>query len=324
MSTQAETVVSAATGRQWLRKAELYLANQAQALVISDLRFTFQIQNAVEQTPNIAMVRVYNLSEDKVRMLTKNVDEFNTLRLQAGYEHSFGTIFQGTIKQFRKGKEGNVDTYLDIYAADGDLGYNFGVVNQTLEAGCSVADEVRSISKQMGNTDVPQHALDVSENMGGILPRGKVLWGLGRDRLSEVCNSGNVNWSLQQGQLTLVELDGYLPGTAVQLNSQTGMIGQPEATDNGIEITCLLNPLIRIGGRVQINNADINKTLVTGAGMTGFPSQNENQFFARTTDDGIYKVLVAEHEGDTRGEPWFTHITCLNVDPSSGSVLPWA
>ena len=35
--------------------------------------------------------------------------------------------------------------------------------------------------------------------------------------------------------------------------------------------------------------------------------------------DGFYKVLVHEIEGDTRGEPWYSTLTCLAVDKSAAA-----
>ena len=45
----------------------------------------------------------------------------------------------------------------------------------------------------------------------------------------------------------------------------TGLIGTPKANDKGIEIKCLLNPRLRIGGRVRLDNAG-GAGLKAGAG----------------------------------------------------------
>jgi hypothetical protein len=36
-------------------------------------------------------------------------------------------------------------------------------------------------------------------------------------------------------------------------------------------------------------------------------------------DDGYYKIIVLEHEGDTRGNPWYSNIVCLAVDMSANA-----
>jgi hypothetical protein len=98
-----------------------------------------------------------------------------------------------------------------------------------------------------------------------------------------------------------------MPGEAVVLTSGTGLLGRPEQTEDGIEIVSLLNPLLKIGSRVQIDNASINQASVNTQSLGGFPTfQSPVPFFANISN--------AEHEGDTRGKPWWTRMVCLTVD----------
>ena len=68
--------------------------------------------------------------------------------------------------------------------------------------------------------------------------------------------------------MTLVPVTGYLPGQAVQINSQTGMIGTPVATDGGIVVRCYINSNIKIGQLIQINQAEINQSAVTNHNLS--------------------------------------------------------
>lgn len=101
---------------QYKRKASLLLVDDDEVLDLSNLRFRFQVKAMDVESPNNAAIRVYNLSRDT---LVKIRGEFSRVILQAGYDNNFGVIFDGTIKQFRIGREGTTDTYLDILAADG-------------------------------------------------------------------------------------------------------------------------------------------------------------------------------------------------------------
>jgi hypothetical protein len=62
------------------------------------------------------------------------------------------------------------------------------------------------------------------------------------------------------------------------------MIGTPEQTEGGIMIRCYLNPLIRIGQLVQINNADINRNTLN---KQMFPSYVSQYYPATVTHDGF-------------------------------------
>src|SRR5271170_160123 len=126
---------------QFGRAANLFLTNASNALDLSNLHFKFEIFASDVETPNTAYIRVYNLSQQTVN---EAISEYSSVVVQAGYGNQPGQIFTGTVKQFRKGKERNIDSYLDILASDGDVAYNFQFLNQTAEAG-TTSDQVASI-----------------------------------------------------------------------------------------------------------------------------------------------------------------------------------
>jgi hypothetical protein len=148
------------------------------------------------------------------------------------------------------------------------------------------------------------------------MPRGQVLFGLAPAYLNDVAAITNTSWFTENGALKFVSNTGFLAGQAVVVNSQTGMIDIPEATNNGIEIAALLNPNILIGTRVQIDNASINQTQNNAPGE-GFPTFNGATLFANVTNDGFYRVIVVSHLGDSRGNSWYTKMTCLALDASA-------
>jgi hypothetical protein len=307
---------------QWIRKANLYVTTGTQpgatGLDLSQMQFRFSIKASDVETPNTAVIRVYNLSKATVNAIR---GELSSVSLQAGYQSSnYGLIFQGTIKQLKHGKESDVDSYLDILAADGDIPYNSSVANVSIAAGSSIQQQFHIIANafvQQGATIASDADAVIQSNAkalaSALSPRGMAQWGMARDYMRDWADSYGFRWSLQNGQLTLVPYNGYRgsQGEAAQLNSQTGMIGMPEVTDAGITIRCLLNPTVRIGALVQINNADINQTWVKQ--VEGFPQRTSLASALRTAQDGFYRVMVTEHEGDTRGMEWYSTLTCLSL-----------
>jgi hypothetical protein len=97
---------------QWLRKIRLFVLPPPssplnQGIDLSEMRIEFRVNAADVETPNTAIIRVYNLSEATA---TQVAGEFDRVILEAGYEDgNFGTIFQGTIKQFRRGRVSRTD-----------------------------------------------------------------------------------------------------------------------------------------------------------------------------------------------------------------------
>jgi hypothetical protein len=332
-------VSGTAPSDQFGRKWSLIIAVGATGIDLSNLHLRFELKQSDTQTPNTAYARVYNLSQNTLNRIyslsaqsqgyavTAKGAEYARLIIQAGYQPpgNFGVIFDGTIKQLKRGRERNVDSYLEVLASDVDLPYNFGLISQTLAGGVTPQQQLGAIVKgQNQYADDPVALGDLSGMTGGVLPRGKVLWGMGRDEYWNLGQTTGTKLFIINGTLQAMPLTGYLPGQAVVLNSKTGMIGTPEATQNGIEITCLLNPKLRIGTLVQINNADINQSTVLNRGVGGV--LNDISLFASTTNDGFYRIAAIDYEGDTRGEPWYCQLTCLSVDvsaPAGSAVLPY-
>lgn len=306
-------------GKQFGRKLSFQVIDKnGVGLDLSEFRVKFKTIQSDTQTPNTLVATIYNLKDDTSNRIG---GEFTNVLLQAGYqEANYGVIFSGNIKWIERGKEKNTDKYLRIWAADGEQAYNFTVCNRALAAGTTAKDVMDYLTGEMAKNGVTK-AGDVDHFVGLIPPvaasRGKVLMGMARDHLTDWSTKNGFRWSTQNGQLTLVPIGGYRPGEAVVLSSTTGLVGMPRADQGGVQARCLLNPLIRIGGLIELAHDDIN-TLTTN--QTGL-KYNDVQISAATTWAGTYRVLVAEHEGDTRGQPWYTDITALAVDLSAPNPM---
>lgn len=288
---------------QYLRKVSLIVGSASETIDLSELRIVFSVRQWDIQTPNYTWIRVYNLSDATAQKIQK---EFTSVVLQAGYQTgNFGVIFSGTVKQIKRGRENETDTYLDILAADADQSYNFGTVNVSLKAGSTPNDHVQAIAKAIG-----LQVGYVSPLPSTALPRGKVLYGMGRDHLRTIAASAGASYSLQDGKIQIIALTGYAPGDAVVLTQATGMIGLPQQTQDGIEVRCLLNPQIKIGTRLQINNASIQRA----AKDPSLQGDLSFAFLPSISNDGFYRTLVCNFSGDTRDNDFYCDITCLAVN----------
>jgi hypothetical protein len=68
------------------------------------------------------------------------------------------------------------------------------------------------------------------------------------------------------------------------------MIGMPEQTPNGIHVRVLLNPAIKIGQRVQLDNATINKLRVG----IDVQSQANNEVLAQVREDERGRAVLRD------------------------------
>lgn len=297
---------------QFIRKCTLIVSDiNGEGLDLSKLRIKFNIKRSDTQTPNIGEFRIYNLERKTALRIQK---EFSNVIFQAGYESNFGVIFSGNVKQIYMGRETGTETYLDIICGDGDLSYNYAVVNSTIAAG---AGQVEQINAAVGS--MTQVGGTTKGNIGEFsdvkLPRGKVLYGMARNYLKQVAKNSEKTWSIQDGKVQFVPVSSYLPGEVVVLTSKTGMIGTPVQTNEGVNIKCLINPKIRIGTRIKVDNesvANLKIDLSKALSPANIP--------APFTDDGVYYVLTIEHQGDNRGTEWYSNLTTLNIDVTTNPI----
>lgn len=289
--------------RQYGRRCDVILSDAAgQGLDMSRLRITFDIVKEDSETPNAARVKIFGVAPDTVARIKK---EFVDIIIQAGYDENYGVIFRGNIKDAKNGRENGVDNFVEISAGDGDAAYTYGTINMTLSAGASANDIVNAA--MIGQ---PGYIPDLG---GERLPRGKVMYGMRRDVLRRVAESTETSWSVQDGRLQFIPLTGILPGQGVVLNSQSGLIGAPEQTVDGIKAVCLLNPLLKVGGVVIINEKDI-KTIKLKKSLKAEEKDKEP---AKIAADGQYRLLKVEYTGDTQGQEWYCKLVCLDVDASA-------
>lgn len=111
-------------------------------------------------------------------------------------------------------------------------------------------------------------------------------------------------------------LYSYIPGEPVLISPSTGLIGVPEQTQNGLTIRVLLNPSTRIGQLVRVD-ATINKAKLSLHTKEIAVNRFLQQSALLESASGLYYVMRADHSGDTRGEEWYTDLTCLAVDASA-------
>lgn len=323
--------MSTVGNNQWVRRVGLFILKTGSssiapetAIDLSEFRIKFDISNADVESPSSCVIRVYNLSKLTVKTLAGK-GEYTELVLNAGYVNgNYGTIFKGSIKQFRIGRENAMDTYLDIFVADGDVGYNQGIVNTSLARGVTTAQAASTVINTMPGLGADFGSLTTTKQFTPSI-RGVVLMGMARARLRNLVTHLDSGWSIQDGKVVVTDNTGYRDGEAVDINVATGLIGMPEQTDGGIRIQCLLNSRIRIGNRIKLNNDEIIQLLQSTPSAAPIPYNQWAgfQFVAPLNPDGVYRAFTVEHHGDTRSQAWYTAMTCLSVNesvPQSQSV----
>lgn len=302
--------------RQWKRKVQLVVGKVGTGVLVENLRIKFEVAKTIESAPNVAIIKVYNLHPDNE---AKIKNEFDEVLLNAGYDGAMRLVFRGNIKHVYRYRDGN-DYITEIEAGDGDKDFSKAVINETLAAGTTTGQLVdRAIGTFRGVGGTTKGHIQVIDR---ARLRGKVVSGNTRDVLHDVARESGANWSIQDGQLVIVSTNDVLPGEAIVIRADTGMLGAPEINDKGIAVKCLLNSQIRVNGAIQLDNNSIKakrqqaQTLATKREKqeTNPPLGRENEQLVRLDPDGVYKVLKLTHKGDNRGTDWVSEIECIGLD----------
>lgn len=309
---------------QWLRRASLVVSDASgNGLDLSGLNFEFQIKAADKESPQAGFFRIFNMKPETMAQIGPSPSsQYSNVTLQCGYyglnnDGPFGVIFQGTIKQTRRGRQNATDSFLDLVAADGDIFATLAVLNYSLGAGSTSQSRLNAALAASGLT-VGYIPDDVA---GPTLPRGKAVHCMARRELHIWAATHGLTYSIQSGKIVFLPLLGFRDGEAVVVNAQTGMIGWPEQTEEGIKVRMLINPQLEVGCKLQINNADIQQAQQTNLSPQGEVDYATLQWNVPLNDDGIYRIHVIEHVGNTRANDWYSDVICLSSTQDSNTAL---
>lgn len=302
--------------RQFGRVASLIAgADSGVALDVSALRIVFEVKNATVSTPKTGTFRIYNLSQQTVQRFKS---EFTRVRFSAGYaDPGPQLLFDGEIAIIHESRMG-VNTFIDLICQDGDKAYNYGTISDSLAAGWTPDDVYAALLKALQPYGITAGNKPTFTTEAG--QRGYVLYGMVKAYLSTLADSQHCDWYIEDGKLEFVPKTETRPGDVPVLTSATGLLSVPEQTVDGIVATCLLNPVIRAGGKVQMDNASIATAQLNASAYLGI----DVPFYAGLDKDGFYKAVCVTHSGDTRGDDWTTNLICIAVDgtaPVGGPTL---
>ena len=197
------------------------------------------------------------------------------------------------------------------------------MISQTLASGASNEETLNSVAKAMG-VDLSYVSPQLLVGNPQMSIRGKTMYGLAKDQMRKFALANNARWSIQNGKMVVISNTDYIPSEVIILSPATGLIGIPEQTQSGINFTALYNPKLSIGQPVQIASSLINTALFNVA--YGDLSQNPANIFPPLSSAGLYRIVVSEFTGDTRGTEWYSEVTCFAINPDVSkdkSVNPW-
>jgi hypothetical protein len=270
------------------------------------LRMSFDIQKTIYRTPNQALIKIYSLTPEHEKAIDQ---EYNDIIVNAGYQGNVRLMFRGNIRFTHFYREDN-DHIAEINAGDGDKDFRNALVNFTFAAGHDDEDTIRELLKEMSATTLGHvHG----KNLKRARIRGRTYSGNVRDHFDRIAKENDGHWSIQDGKLILVPVDSVLPDQAIEVSSETGLLGAPEVNDKGITIKVMMDTRIVPGGKLWLKNNEIKQKHLASA-LTGQQRKLKGpRVPVRPDPDGVYKVFAVRHVGDTRGNDWYSECRCVGL-----------
>ena len=251
--------------------------------VATILRVTFKVTRSLKKEPNKAEITLYNLKEsNRISLQERN----QATTLEAGYVDNISQIFSGDL-EFAQNKQDGRNWITTLQSADSSAAYKSARVNTSLKGPAALGDALRTAAKALGIGDGNLEETISNGSLRGKLIEfvsGVVLSGKAELNVDKIAKSMGLTWSIQDGQLLFLGPTQFLEARAVKLTPGSGLVGSPEAGEDGVlAVRSLLQPDLLPGQRVQIQNAQI---------------------------DGFFRIEKTVYIGDTRGREWYADMEC--------------
>jgi hypothetical protein len=282
---------------------------------VSELKCVFKCKYDMNTALSVGTLVVYNLSPETEAGIIKEGFQFS---VYGGYEKGqYGEIFTGDIVQIIRNRENGVDYRLEILAVKGQMEFDWNFVRASVAAQATPREIVKAVAE---NADQKLQPGEVSEKVSQQpLPRGKILFGKPYKYLYQLAKANNAFFQLNgKNEVDLKCLTDEIPeDMCLSLAPESGLVGTPKYTDNGIIIKMLLDARVKLGSLIKIDNSIIQGQLVNiDSTMSGKNNQiPQQQVF---DESGEYQVLSITHSGDTWGDDWSTEVVGIGRNGRAG------
>lgn len=296
------------------------------------LDLSFKVTKSADTTPNELEIELYNLNADSRGLIQKLCN----IELSAGYQEVNGLIFKGVVEFVGHEKQGT-EWVTKVTAKDGAVQWRNTFVNISFAKGTPIDQIIKKlfdkiteppeiaakfkaidtalkgelelvptklypqspkVSQKPNKTPQPaptpdkvkaarDRAAAAKQRKENIkLEKAKLVRGSALKKLDLFCKSYGLEAIWDDQTLHVVPIDSGLSGEAQLLSVQSGLIGSPEQIETGLKISSLLRADIKIARFILL----------------------ESTYYS-----GVYQITRLEHNGNTRGNEWFTTIEAKPV-----------
>jgi hypothetical protein len=263
------------------------------------LRATFDIWQPGYQAFWVGDIVIYNFDVQTSKIV---LQEGMFVTISAGYENGgqYGLIFAGNIFQSFVVRENVTDFKTVLHCIQGRPQLVKNLINFAMDGPVSQTDfannAIAASSQQAGKLSL-KYLDGLSQK---TLPRGKVEFTDPWPFLDQFADDNNQVWFYDMdGKANVTDFNSPSPD-AIVYTPQTGLVGTPEQTEQGVAMRFLLDPRLKV--KINPVQIQLDETSII------FLKQQIGQQPTVLDQNGVYVIGAVRHFGDTRGNDWYTDV----------------
>lgn len=273
------------------------------------LQIEFEVRQSIGPAGAIggfwfADISIYNLNGPTTNIL---LTQGMGVQLEAGFQlpGNFGTIFEGTLFQATWERIDGITTKLTLHCIVGIIETTNNFISLNSAAGLT---QRQIIARMAAGAAYPLDSDNVDLPDTFTTSRGEVYFNQPDKYFLQTAIESQTNFWISNMAVNIRALVDATEVPVLQVSPETGLIGTPQQTQDGVELKILLNPNALLRTKVQLSpNTTINQ-LVRQQGT--YPTILDQK--------GTYAIAAITHRGNSRGNEWFSYLTGIT---SIGSRL---
>jgi hypothetical protein len=219
-------------------------------LTIRGLNTTVSVDKPGPPDKNSAKITIIGLTYDHMSELTTlnfKPDELqkNLVTISAGTEETMTVIFEGEITQASPDMNSVPDVKMQIEAESGAYPQRIAEAPMSVQGSAQVADLIKKEASAIGYTFKNENCTASVKN--------SVFEGSPFEKILKMANEVGAGIFIDDREIILLpDNDTPREGEAVLLNKDSGLIGYPTFSQDGIQCKCLFNPDLKQGGLIKV------------------------------------------------------------------------
>jgi len=266
-----------------------FKGTKVNTITLKGLRISSRIVKAGGVMKSTAQITVYGMTLSQMNQLSTlgmkiSTVPRDTVVLSAGDSEGMFTVFQGTIFNAYFDAQGAPDV---AFRVDASAGLAEDVVNAkatSFKGATDVSTVLAYLAKQMG--------LVFEGNGVSVILSNPYFSGSYRSQAQRAVDAANIDWIIDNGILSVWPKNRARKGQVIVVAPDTGMIGYPAFTSQGLMLQTSFNPAIRFGGKIKVVS-----TLTPANGVWAVGAVDH--LLDSRTPNGKWQSTISAYDPDT-------------------------